>query len=129
PMQRRWQGLRFHSHFTNSRSLPSPYALSLETLWVCSIVSRCDSCEGKGHKMPHMEIEIVRQATRRTHGLAIPRAHCLRRADRCDGFQQRAAPGKFEVKSHDSLSHNNDCKLFPLTAILPQTSRDLLATQ
>jgi len=37
-----------------------------------------------------------------------------------------AAPGKFEVKSHGSLSHNNDCKLFPLTAILPQTSWDLL---
>jgi len=37
-----------------------------------------------------------------------------------------AAPEKFEVKSHDSLSHNNDCKLFPLTAILPQTSRELL---
>src|SRR5712691_7800685 len=39
-----------------------------------------------------------------------------------------AAPGKFEVKSHGSLSHNNDCKLFPLTAILPQTSWDLLIT-
>ena len=39
--------------------------------------------------MPRMEIEIVRQATRRTHGLAIPRAHRLRRADRRDGFQQR----------------------------------------
>jgi hypothetical protein len=37
-----------------------------------------------------------------------------------------AAPGKFEVKSHGSLSHSNDCKLFPLTAILPQTSWDLL---
>ena len=37
-----------------------------------------------------------------------------------------AAPGKFEVKSHGSLSYSSDCKLFPLTAILPQTSRDLL---
>jgi len=35
-----------------------------------------------------MEIQIVRQAPRRTHGLAIPRAHRLRRADRRDGFQQ-----------------------------------------
>jgi hypothetical protein len=42
--------------------------------------------------MPRMEIEIVREATRRTHGLAIPRAHCLRRADRRDGFPQR--PGQ-----------------------------------
>ncbi len=40
--------------------------------------------------MPPMEIKIVRQATRRTHGLAIPRAHRLRRADRRDGLQQRS---------------------------------------
>ena len=40
--------------------------------------------------MPRMEIEIVRQATCRTHRLAIPRAHRLRRTDRCEGFQQRS---------------------------------------
>src|SRR4029450_13537615 len=79
----------YHSHFTNLCSLPSPYVLSLENLWICSIVSRCDSFEGKGHKMPHMEIKIVPQAPRRPRGLAIPRAHRLRRADCCDGFQQR----------------------------------------
>src|SRR5262245_62974893 len=78
-----------NSRFTNSRSLPSPQTLSLETVWIFSIVSRCDSFEGKGRKMPRMEIEIVRQATRRTHGLAVPWAHRLRRADRRDGFQQR----------------------------------------
>jgi hypothetical protein len=39
--------------------------------------------------MPHVEIEIIRQAPRRTHGLAIPRTHRLRRADRRDGLQQR----------------------------------------
>jgi hypothetical protein len=39
--------------------------------------------------MPRVEIEIVRQAPRRTHGLAIPRAHRLWRTDRRDGFQQR----------------------------------------
>src|SRR5215510_5241509 len=77
------------SRFTNSRSLPSPQTLSLETVWIFSIVSRCDSFEGKGRKMPRMEIEIVRQATRRTHGLAVPWAHRLRRADRREGFQQR----------------------------------------
>src|SRR5262249_59105762 len=77
------------SCFPNSRRLPSPKPLSLETFWIFSIVSRCDSFEGKGRKMPRMEIEIVRQATRRTHGLAVPWAHRLRRADRRDGFQQR----------------------------------------
>src|SRR5215831_6703192 len=81
-----------YSRFTNSRSLSSPQALALETLWIFSIVSRCDSFEGKGRKMPRMEIKIVRQAPRRTHGLAIPRTHCLRCTDRCDGFQQR--PGQ-----------------------------------
>jgi len=77
------------SRFTNSRSLSSPQVLALETLWIFSIVSRCDAFEGKGRKMPRMEIKIVRQATRRTHRLAIPRTHRLRRADRCNGFQQR----------------------------------------
>src|SRR4029450_11168212 len=77
---------------TNSRSLSSPQVLSLETLWIFSIVSRCDAFEGKGRKMPRMEIKIVRQATRRTHRLAIPRAHRLRRADGRDGFQPR--PGQ-----------------------------------
>ena len=75
--------------FTNLRSLPSPQVLALETLWIFSIVSRCDSFKSKGRTMPRMEIEIVRQAPRQTHGLAIPRAHRLWRADRRDGFQQR----------------------------------------
>ena len=83
----------FGSHpnirFTNSRSLPSPQALALETLWIFSIVSRCASFKSKGRKMPRVEIEIVRQAPRRTHGLAIPRAHRLWRTDRRDGFHQR----------------------------------------
>jgi hypothetical protein len=48
--------------------------------------------KGKGRKMLRMEIQIVRQTTRRTHGLAIPRAHRLRRADRRDGFQPRPGP-------------------------------------
>src|SRR5262249_45905432 len=77
------------SRFTNSRSLSSPQALALETLWIFSIVSRCNAFEGKGRKMPRMEIQIVRQATRRTHRLAIPRPHRLWHADRCNGFQQR----------------------------------------
>ncbi len=37
--------------------------------------------------------------------------------------------GKFEVKSHGSLNPSNDCKLLLLTAILPQTSRDLLVVR
>src|SRR5262249_10659470 len=35
------------SRFTNSRSLSSPQALALETLWIFSIVSRCNAFEGK----------------------------------------------------------------------------------
>lgn len=37
-----------------------------------------------------------------------------------------AAPGKFEVKRHGALRHSNDAWLLLLTAILPQTLRDLL---
>ena len=56
----------------------------------------------------------------------IPPGSSMRTWDSTVPSSQSSYPKIFGVKRHRASAYSNDCRLFPLAAILPQTSRDLL---